>query len=94
MSNDSGPTISALQRRGHEVVAHLLAANESHWESPSEADRDRVEALAHSVAARLLQEPACRLETSRGEASLEYDRALRELFGLCAQQGSLSRKAG
>jgi glutamyl-tRNA reductase len=84
MSDDFGPTISALRRRGHDVVAHLLAANESHWESPSDADRDRVEALAHSVAARLLQEPASRLETSRGEASFEYHRALRELFGLAA----------
>lgn len=87
MSNDPRLTISALQRRGHEVVDHLLAANESHWESPSEADRDRVEALVHSVAARLLEEPASRLETSRGEASFEYDRALRELFGLRAQRG-------
>ena len=84
MSNDFKPTISALQRRGNEVVAHLLAANESRWESPSEADRDRVRALAHSVAARLLEEPATRLETSRGDASFEYDRTLRELFGLPA----------
>lgn len=84
MSDDFAPTISALQRRGYEVVAHLLAANESHWESPSDADRDRVEALAHSVAARLLEEPASRLETSHGEASFEFDRALRELFGLAA----------
>jgi glutamyl-tRNA reductase len=87
MSSDFKPTLSALQRRGNEVVAHLLAANESHWESPSQADRDRVEALAHSVAARLLEEPASRLQTSRGETSSEYERALRELFGLRAQRG-------
>jgi glutamyl-tRNA reductase len=84
MSTDANPTISALQRRGHEVVAHLLAANESRWESPSQADRDRLEALARSVAARLLNEPAYRLERSSGEAYFEYENALTELFGLRA----------
>ncbi len=76
------PTISALQRRGDEVVAHLLRENESRWESPSEADRDRLEALARSVARRLLNEPAVRLEAASGESSFEYVHALRELFGL------------
>ena len=77
-------TLSALQRRGDEVVAHLLAANESRWESPSQADLDRLEALARSVAARLLREPAYRLENSSGAAYFEYEDALRELFGLRA----------
>ena len=82
MTNDVGPTLSALRRRGEEVVAHLLAANESRCEWPSKADRERVEALARSVATRLLHEPTSRLETSSGDASFEYDHALRELFGL------------
>jgi glutamyl-tRNA reductase len=76
------PTISALQRRGDEVVTHLLGQNEARWESPSAADRDRLEALAHSVAARLLHEPTQRLETSSDKRSAEYAQALRELFGL------------
>ena len=82
MSVELTPAISALQRRGDEVVTHLLAANESRWESPSEADRDRLETLARSVAARLLHEPAYRLERSSGEAYFEYENALTELFGL------------
>ena len=84
MSADLTPAISALQRRGDEVVTLLLAANESRWESPSEADRDRLEALARSVASRLLHEPAYRLENSSGAAYFEYEDALRELFGLRA----------
>lgn len=84
MTDDVIPTISALQRRGDEVVAHLLRENESRWESPSESDRDRLEALAHSVATRLLHEPALRLQASSGEWSFEYAHALRELFGLQA----------
>jgi glutamyl-tRNA reductase len=82
VSAEAAQAISALQRRSDEVVTHLLAANESRWESPSKADRDRLEALARSVASRLLDEPAHRLENSSGEAHFEYENALRELFGL------------
>ncbi len=82
MTADVTPTISALHRRGNQVVEHLLRENESRWESPSQADRDRLEALAHSVATRLLHEPALRLERSSAEACFEYEHALRELFGL------------
>jgi glutamyl-tRNA reductase len=88
MSDELRPAISALQRRGDEVVARLIAANDRHWESPSQADRERLEALARSVVSRLLHEPASRLEASSGEASFEYESALRELFGLRAQPGS------
>lgn len=76
------PTISALQRRGDEVVAHLLRENESRWDSLSHGDRERLEALAHEVAVRLLQEPARRLDNARGRRSFQYARELRELFGL------------
>ncbi|MGH3994112.1 MAG: hypothetical protein ACRDSN_16830 [Pseudonocardiaceae bacterium] len=84
MTPDVTLTISALQRRGDEVVDHLLRENERRWESLSGADRDRLEAMAQSVASRLLLEPASRLETSTGEASFEYVHAVRELFGLRA----------
>jgi glutamyl-tRNA reductase len=85
VSPEAAQAISALQRRSDEVVTRLLAANESRWESPSKADRDRLEALARSVASRLLDEPAHRLENSSGEAYFEYENALRELFGLRGQ---------
>jgi glutamyl-tRNA reductase len=84
VSEDPNPTISALQRRSDEVVTHLVRSNESRWESPSPADRVRLEELARSVATRLLHEPALRLESSSGEVCFEYEHALRELFGLRA----------
>jgi glutamyl-tRNA reductase len=82
VTNDVVPTICALRRRGDEVVAHLLRENETRWESLSVADRDRLEAMAQSVATRLLNEPTLRLESSSGDASFEYAHAVRELFGL------------
>jgi glutamyl-tRNA reductase len=79
---DVTATISALRRRGDEVVERLLRENEARWESPSRADSERLEAMAQEVASRLLHEPTSRLEAARGESSFQYVRALRELFGL------------
>lgn len=84
MTAGVAPTISALHRRGDEVVAHLLRENESRWDSLSHADRQRVEALAQEVASRLLREPTRRLESAPGRRSFQYARELRELFGLSA----------
>jgi glutamyl-tRNA reductase len=79
---DATATISALRRRGDEVVERLLRENEARWESISNADSERLEALAQEVASRLLHEPTALLETARGDSSFQYVRALRELFGL------------
>ena len=82
-SLDVVPTISALRRRGDEVVEQVLRENESRWESLSEADRERVEVMARAVVTRLLHEPTLRLKDSAGEkGSYRYVHALRELFGL------------
>ena len=59
------PTVAALRRRADEVVARVLAENESRWESLSDADRERVEAMARAVAGRLLHEPTLRLKRGR-----------------------------
>jgi glutamyl-tRNA reductase len=80
---DVVPTISALRRRGEEIVEQVLRENESAWESLSEADRDRLAVMARAVVNRLLHEPTLRLKGSVGEgASYRYVNALHELFGL------------
>ena len=82
-SLDVVPTISALRRRGEEIVDQVLRENASRWESLSEADRERVEMMARAVISRLLHEPTLRLKGSAGEhSSYRYIHALRELFGL------------
>ena len=81
MTADIAATISALRRRGDEVVERLLRENEARWESLSNADSERLETMAQEVASRLLHEPAVRLETASGESSFQYVGALRELFG-------------
>jgi glutamyl-tRNA reductase len=80
---DVVPTISALRRRGDEIVEQVLRENESAWEALTEADQERIAVLARAVVSRLLHEPTLRLKGSVGEgASYRYVNALHELFGL------------
>jgi glutamyl-tRNA reductase len=86
-SLDVVPTIAALREHGEQVVEHVLRENESRWETLSDADRKRVEALARSVVGRLLHEPTLRLKDSVGDdVSYRYVHALRELFGLPGEE--------
>ena len=76
------PTVTALREHADAVVAQVLAENEGRWETLSERDRKRVDALAKAVAKRLLHEPTLRvkgLDASHRHARLQL---LRELFGL------------
>jgi glutamyl-tRNA reductase len=79
---DTLPTVSALRAHGDDIVQQVLAENSARWESASERDLARVEAIARAVMSRLLHEPTIRLRSlseDRGHASLEL---VRELFGL------------
>jgi glutamyl-tRNA reductase len=77
------PTISALRERGDEIVRRVLAENEDRWESLSEADRERLQAMAKAIASRLLHDPTLRMRRSAGsDDAYLYVSALRELFGL------------
>ncbi len=48
------PTVSALREHGNRIVEQILAENEGRWESASERDLMRVEAVARAVLSRLL----------------------------------------
>jgi glutamyl-tRNA reductase len=93
-SLDVVPTISALRRRGEEVVQQVLHENESRWQSLSAGDRERVETMARALVSRLLHEPTLRLKGAAGaEDSYRYVHALRELFALEAEPGTLVDEA-
>ncbi len=82
------PTVSALREHGNRIVEQILAENEGRWESASERDLMRVEAVARAVLGRLLHEPTIRLRSfsqERGHSSLQL---VRELFGLDTPQGA------
>ncbi|HEX3241176.1 MAG TPA: glutamyl-tRNA reductase [Solirubrobacterales bacterium] len=80
------PTIAALRQRGDEVVSRVLAENEPRWESLTEADHERMEAMAKAIASRLLHEPTLRVRRAAGEEDAHFLLgALRELFGVDVQ---------
>ena len=76
------PTLTALRERGDDIVAGLLAENAGRWESLSERDAERVEALARAVVNRLLHEPTRRVRELDDEHRHARLALLRELFGL------------
>jgi glutamyl-tRNA reductase len=76
------PTVAALREHGNEIVEQVLSENLGRWESASDRDLMRVEAVARAVLNRLLHEPTIRLRSfsaERGHASLQL---VRELFAL------------
>jgi len=75
------PTIAALRAHGDEIVRRVLAENESRWESLSERDRARVEAVARTIANRLLHQPTLAVKQEGAERHARMH-LLRELFGL------------
>ena len=80
------PTVAALRKRADEIVERVLAENEPRWESLSDADRERLRAMARSIASRLLHEPTLKVKRSaEDETAYAYVHALRELFGLDAE---------
>src|SRR5436305_11857841 len=79
------PTIVALRAHADAIVDGVLEENERRWESLSERDRDRMEALARTVANRLMHEPTLQLKRrARPPGDRVHARIglLRELFGL------------
>ena len=85
------PTVAALREHGDAIVRQVLDENANRWESLSERDRARVEAVARAVAQRLLHEPTLRVKDSSGEHRHARMHVLRELFGL--EEGALDATA-
>jgi glutamyl-tRNA reductase len=89
-AQDVVPTVAALRERADGIVERVLAENEPRWQSLDEADRERMRAMARSIASRLLHEPTLRMKRAAGEEeAYRYVHALRELFGLDAETAPL-----
>ncbi len=76
------PTIAELHRQADDIVQRVLTENASRWESASQRDRARIEAMARAVATRILHEPTIRLRSLDPAAGHRRVELLRELFGL------------
>jgi glutamyl-tRNA reductase len=81
-AREAAPTVAALQAAGDAIVADLLQRNAPHWESLTDADRERVATLARAVVRRLLHEPTLQLKQAAHDGDAAPGRAARALFGL------------
>jgi glutamyl-tRNA reductase len=64
------PTVAALRERADALVEQILRENSGRWESASERDLMRVEAIARAVVSRLLHEPTIRLRSLSSERTM------------------------
>ena len=76
------PTLGALRERGRAIAEQLVRENAARWESASERDLERVEALAQAVVNRVLHEPTLRMKEMADERVHLRMQVVRELFGL------------
>jgi glutamyl-tRNA reductase len=76
------PTIAALRQHAEEIVAGVLAENDGRWESLSERDEERVEAVLHAVVNRLLHRPTLRMKELLDDRVHARMALVRDLFGL------------
>jgi glutamyl-tRNA reductase len=77
------PTVAALREFADRLVERVLDENRSRWEALGDADRARVEAMAHAIAGRMLHAPTMRLREVAGSGRAhESVNTLRELFAL------------
>jgi glutamyl-tRNA reductase len=78
-------TVASLRVRADDIVSRVLAENIGRFDDLSHEDQVRIEAMARSIASRLLHEPTLRQKRAAEESdAYQQVAALRELFGLDA----------
>jgi glutamyl-tRNA reductase len=80
------PTVAALRERALTIADALLAENRGKWESASERDLERVQALARSLVNRILHEPTVRMKELRDDRVHARMALVRELFDLAESE--------
>jgi glutamyl-tRNA reductase len=77
------PTIRSLRERAEEIRRREVARVSRQWESLSDADRERVEALTKAIVGKLLHEPTVRVRAAAQNGDgLAHLEVLRDLFDL------------
>lgn len=76
------PTLAALRTHASEIAEHVVSENQGRWESASERDLERVEAIARAIVNRLLHHPTARIKELRDDRVHARMALVRDLFGL------------
>lgn len=79
----AAPAIRDLRDWAEKIRSDEVQRLSGSWDSMSEADRDRVEALTRALVNKLLHEPTVRARAALGQADgIRHIESLRHLFGL------------
>jgi len=81
------PTLAALRAHADEIATAVVLENQGKWESASERDRERVEAMARAIVNRLLHHPTARMKELRDDRVHVRMALVRDLFGLSVDEG-------
>jgi glutamyl-tRNA reductase len=76
------PTLTALRVHATDIASQVVRENASKWETLSERDRERVDAIARTIVNRLLHAPTERLREHRDDRVHARMAMIRDLFGL------------
>jgi glutamyl-tRNA reductase len=83
------PTLAALRARSAEIAEQVVRENAGKWESASDRDLERIDALARAVVNRLMHEPTVRMKELRDDRVHARMQLVRELFALADDDGAL-----
>lgn len=76
------PTLSALRARASDIAEQVLRDNDGKWDTASDRDLERVQALARAIVNRLLHHPTLRIRELRDDRVHARMALVRDLFGL------------
>jgi glutamyl-tRNA reductase len=87
------PTLAALRSRATEIVSQVLSENDGKWETASEQDLERVQAISRAIVNRLLHHPTLRIKELRDDRVHARMALIQDLFGLRVDDGEALRAA-
>jgi glutamyl-tRNA reductase len=82
------PTVAALRVHGTEIAAQVVRENKGKWDSASDSDLERVDAIAQAIVNRLLHHPTARLRELQDDRVHARMALIRDLFGLEVETSS------
>ena len=80
------PTLAALRAHATDIAEQVLRENAGKWESASDKDLERVDAVARAIVNRLLHAPTARMKERRDDRVHQRMALVRDLFGLPAPE--------
>ena len=83
------PTVAALRVRANEIAEQVVHENDGKWDTASERDLERVDAVARAIVNRLLHEPTLQMREMHDDRVHARMALVRELFGLSADEPPL-----